>query len=359
MELDESKEKLNYSAVGVLYQKKTKALEKLYKRYKNKFIFSTGLDQFSLFLCDKFIIEDKSILGLWRKYLVCASLASEDEIETLIFSKKSVAGKKYYLVKKNLLKNFKSSPVDLYSSLTAGGRSHFRKIKDKGLYTPNDSFKDSLIDSCDLGKLFRDSAGNLVRFSKNKDFEKFIELSVSLLTFCRENLIVNENPIYSFGIYLGIYKAMILLCEGEKGLSTDFIKNIKSRVTSENQLDTEALFTRFISYKSKLPPGVVLSSLFLSSLFSESELGLINSKLNLDEMVSLRSKDKELVLNHAYIIATRFRNLGLGDENFFKAILQHHGTLTGKGFSDTFRSSISDVNVSFIAAQKIAQFLWS
>ena len=72
-------------------------------------------------------------------------------------------------------------------------------------------------------------------------------------------------------------------------------------------------------------------------------------------MVSLRSKDKELVLNHAFIIATQFKNLGLGDEDFFKAILQHHGTITGKGFSDTFRSSISDVIICYIAAQKLTQ----
>ena len=48
--------------------------------------------------------------------------------------------------------------------------------------------------------------------------------------FCRENLIINENPIYLFGINLCIKKSMSLLYEGEKGLANDFIKNIKSKL---------------------------------------------------------------------------------------------------------------------------------
>ena len=354
MEVGYLNKKIDTPSIGVLYQTHNHDLERLYEKYKNNFIFTDSFDQYSFFLCDSYIVEDKSFVPLWGEFINIKCFDDLDEMGRIEHNCKN-EDLVYYLIKKRFLQNFKSSPVNLYSSLRSGGKSHYRKTKNFGLYIPKDDYTDSMILSSDLGKLFRACSDKLVQHSKENEIENFLVLSSSIIMFCRENRLIEENPLYLYGINLCIKKSLDIMVNNENLKFGDLLLSIKNITELDDQMDTEVLLHCFICIISDIGFSTSFSSLFLNVYFTDVRFSLINSRLELDSMVSLSSKDKELILNHAYAISSLFKKIRLGDEAFLSAINQHHGSVSGKGFSDIFRTSIPKINIKFIAAQKISQ----
>ncbi len=338
--------------VGVYYQNKSKSLENLFKDYKNNFIFSNSLDQFSLFLCDKILVEDKNYIDLWNNFI------DVDSIDNFLHTsekKQNYYGDDYFFVKENLIQFFSSPPVDLYFSLRSSGRSHFRKFKSKGLYLPQEMYKDSLIRVADLGLFFRAFSKKLLSFVQKGDLLNFLIMSGRILEFNRMNLLINKKPLSLFGINLCINKSLQILISREDITPKEFLTLSKEYLLSSNHADVELLLLCYFCHYAGLNTSSSFSSLFLNSLFKEPSHSFIDTNFQLENISSLSSKEKELILNHPYMISSILKALKLGDELFHNSIKYHHGSVTGKGFSDSFRSNISHEYIDFIGAHKIIQ----
>jgi hypothetical protein len=342
-------------SIGVYYLKPSDELKSFYRKYKNNYIFCDQLDQFSFFLCDRFFVEDQSFIKAWRELIDVYPISEWKDFSEGIKSFDKKRSEEYLNLKKSFLENFSSSPVDLYSSLSSKGRSHLRKYKKRGLFVPKDDYKDSLIKLNDVGLFFRECSKLLVHFAKGYDLSNFIFFSSKVLEFCRLNFLIKKNPFYLFGINLCIYKSIKLMGESSEFDKSNFFTTSKKLFNAENQPDIELIIFCYSCVILKLESSVSFASLFLNSLFIMPEFSLVDSNLQLDQLISISSKEKELILNHANIIAKTYEDLKLGDINFTTTIKQHHGSVTGKGFVDSFRSSISESSINFMALQKIIQ----
>jgi len=349
MEIQKKIEQKNRPTVGVFFDPKNTDYKKLFREFKNEYIFSNSLDQFSIFLCDILLVKNNETLKHWESYFCLVPIEKAHEIESrwLNFYEKKESD--FLSIEKEFLSLFSSVPVDLYSGISHSTKMHHRKYKSRGLYSPATEYKDSLIKSIDSASFFRVCVDKLINCTGNKQWEYLIKFSFHLLAFLRKNQLIISNPIQLYGINLAIYKTLKNALENNETAVVDIFSLAKMEATPNNQIDLHTFLMIVFSIYSNQPNSYQLACLFLNTLFEKNELFFIDSNLDIDSNNSLTSKDKELVLNHAREIALVYEKLKIGDSLFLNAIKHHHGSSTGKGFFENFRSAISKDDLKLMA----------
>ena len=337
--------------VGVYYHSNNLAIKSIFKKYKENFIFSTKIDQYSILLCDFLICEEKLLNPTWFNH--CPSISIERwkdsnfSINSLEKIKRDFYKDETYLpIEFNFLSSLKQCPVNIFSRIEQSGNVHFSLKKEKGIYLTNIPIGHLFYNGRDLGILLRKVKNVFLELVDLKDTKKCFEIILFTLHHLRINFNSTNNIFNIFGI-LNAFSEML-----NEIFSDDLIQilfELKDQFGKDYYLELEMLYASCLVVKNKKKKQLILAIFSQHLLFSKTELGLISDELSFSRHVFSSGYEKTTVMDHAFILSKIFKDLKIFDDDVARLLKHHHGSITGKGFSSAIRSSLTDDDLDLIA----------